>query len=214
MYSKIAAAAQAALNAVAEANPYVLIATAIIAVGAALTYWFTQTESGKQAWASLCKVATQAWNAFYPIIKPAIDGIVQAWNSLVAAFQQAWATLQPVFQQLGSAISSAFSALAPIIQQILPILSLVGQIIGGLLVGSLIILIATISGVISTGRSSNPPASSKAKPTSSKACIATTTVPPITAFTIKTANGKVTSMPALPKSLKANKASGKKADNK
>lgn len=146
--SKVAAAAQAALNAVAELNPYVLIATAIIAVGAALTYWFTQTESGKQAWASLCKVATQAWNAFYPIIKPAIDGIVQAWNSLVAAFQQAWATLQPVFQQLGSAISSAFSALAPIIQQILPILSLVGQIIGGLLVGSLIILIATISGVI------------------------------------------------------------------
>ncbi|MDF4185961.1 tape measure protein [Ligilactobacillus salivarius] len=146
--SKIAAAAQAALNAVAELNPYVLIATAIIAVGAALTYWFTQTESGKQAWASLCKVATQAWNAFYPIIKPAIDGIVQAWNSLVAAFKQAWATLQPVFQQLGSAISSAFSALAPIIQQILPILSLVGQIIGGILVGSLIVLIATISGVI------------------------------------------------------------------
>lgn len=146
--SKIAAAAQAALNAVAEANPYVLIATAIIAVGAALTYWFTQTESGKQAWASLCKVATQAWNAFYPIIKPAIDGIVQAWNSLVAAFQQAWATLQPVFQQLGSAISSAFSALAPIIQQILPILSLVGQIIGGILVGSLIVLIGVISGVI------------------------------------------------------------------
>lgn len=146
--SKIAAAAQTALNAVAEANPYVLIATAIIAVGAALTYWFTQTESGKQAWASLCKVATQAWNAFYPIIKPAIDGIVQAWNSLVAAFQQAWATLQPVFQQLGSAISSAFSALAPIIQQILPILSLVGQIIGGILVGSLIVLIGVISGVI------------------------------------------------------------------
>lgn len=146
--SKIAAAAQAALNAVAELNPYVLIATAIIAVGAALTYWFTQTESGKQAWASLCKVATQAWNAFYPIIKPAIDGIVQAWNSLVAAFQQAWATLQPVFQQLGSAISSAFSALAPIIQQILPILSLVGQIIGGILVGSLIVLIGVISGVI------------------------------------------------------------------
>ncbi|OUN19358.1 hypothetical protein B5G36_02245 [Ligilactobacillus salivarius] len=146
--SKIAAAAQTALNAVAEANPYVLIATAIIAVGAALTYWFTQTESGKQAWASLCKVATQAWNAFYPIIKPAIDGIVQAWNSLVAAFQQAWATLQPIFQQLGSAISSAFSALAPIIQQILPILSLVGQIIGGILVGSLIVLIGVISGVI------------------------------------------------------------------
>ena len=48
--SKIAAAAQAALNAVAELNPYVLIATAIIAVGAALTYWVTQTESGKQAW--------------------------------------------------------------------------------------------------------------------------------------------------------------------
>lgn len=146
--SKIAAAAQAALNAVAELNPYVLIATAIIAVGAALTYWFTQTESGKQAWASLCKVATQAWNAFYPIIKPAIDGIVQAWNSLVSAFQQAWATLQPVFQQLGSAISSAFSALAPIIQQILPILGLVGQIIGGILVGSLIVLIGVISGVI------------------------------------------------------------------
>lgn len=146
--SKIAAAAQSALNAIAAVNPYVLIATAIIAVGAALAYWFTQTKSGKQAWASLCKVATQAWNAFYPIIKPAIDGIVQAWNSLVAAFQQAWATLQPVFQQLGSAISNAFNSVSPIIQQILPILKMLGKLIGGFLVLEIIGLIAVISGVI------------------------------------------------------------------
>lgn len=149
--SKIAAAAQAALNAVAELNPYVLIATAIIAVGAALTYWFTQTESGKQAWASLCKVATQAWNAFYPIIKPAIDGIVQAWNVLVQAFKGSWDALQPVFQTLGTALHSAFDSLVPIFQALMPVIQAVGTLLGGFFLSQLIAVIYGISALIQIG---------------------------------------------------------------
>lgn len=149
--SKVAAAAQAALNVVAEANPYVLIATAIIAVGAALTYWFTQTESGKQAWASLCQVATQAWNAFYPTIKPAIDGIVQAWNVLVQAFKGAWSALQPVFQALGAALHSAFDSLAPIFQALMPVIQAVGTLLGGFFLSQLTAVIYGISALIQIG---------------------------------------------------------------
>lgn len=149
--SKVAAAAQAALNVVAEANPYVLIATAIIAVGAALTYWFTQTESGKQAWASLCQVATQAWNAFYPAIKPAIDGIVQAWNILVQAFKGAWSALQPVFQALGTALHSAFDSLAPIFQALMPVIQAVGTLLGGFFLSQLTAVIYGISALIQIG---------------------------------------------------------------
>lgn len=149
--SKVAAAAQTALNVVAEANPYVLIATAIIAVGAALAYWFTQTESGKQAWANLCKVATQAWNDFYPAIKPAIDGIVQAWNVLVQAFKDAWSALQPVFQALGTALHSAFDSLAPIFQALMPVIKVVGTLLGGFFLSQIIALIYGISNLIQIG---------------------------------------------------------------
>lgn len=134
---KLASLAEMAFNAVFSLNPVILIIAGITALIAALAYFFTQTEAGKKAWKSFCDVATAAWNAFYPIVKPAIDMIVDAWNNLVQAFQVAWQMLQPVF----SALWQAFQAFMPIIQMI-------AEAIGVVLVGAIVAVVYAIAGLI------------------------------------------------------------------
>lgn len=81
--SKIAGGAMKAFSAVASLGPWGIIAVAIAAVVAALTYFFTQTKTGKAlwqefttwlsgAWQSLVGVATTVWNA----IGNAINAVV------------------------------------------------------------------------------------------------------------------------------------------
>lgn len=134
---KLASLAEMAFNAVFSLNPVILIIAGITALIAALGYFFTQTEAGKKAWKSFCDVATAAWNAFYPIVKPAIDMIVDAWNNLVQAFQVAWQMLQPVF----SALWQAFQAFMPIIQMI-------AEAVGVVLVGAIVAVVYAIAGLI------------------------------------------------------------------
>lgn len=146
--SKVAAGAQKALNVIAAANPYVLIAAAIIAVGAALAWWFTQTESGKKAWKSFCDTAANAWNSFYPLIKPAIDVIVGAWNNFVQAVQIAWQAMQPAFESIKQAFFNLMQALQPL----MPVIQQVASIIGAVLVGAIIAVVYAVA-VLAAGLS-------------------------------------------------------------
>lgn len=139
--SKIAAGAQKALNLIAAANPYVLIAAAIIAVGAALAWWVTQTESGKNAWKSLCDTSVNAWNSFYPLIKPAIDVIVGAWNNFVQAVQTAWQAMQPAFESIKQAFFNLMQALQPL----MPVIQQVASIIGTVLVGAIVAVVYAVA---------------------------------------------------------------------
>lgn len=139
--SKIAAGAQKSLNLIAAANPYVLIATAIIAVGAALAWWLTQTESGKKAWKSFCDTAVNAWNSFYPLIKPAIDVIVGAWNNFVQAVQIAWQAMQPAFESIKQAFFNLMQALQPL----MPVIQQVASIIGTVLVGAIVAVVYAVA---------------------------------------------------------------------
>ena len=139
--SKVAAGAQKALNMIAAANPYVLIAAAIIAVGAALAWWFTQTESGKKAWKSFCDTAANAWNSFYPLIKPAIDVIVGAWNNFVQAVQIAWQAMQPAFESIKQAFVNLMQALQPL----MPVIQQVASIIGTVLVGAIVAVVYAVA---------------------------------------------------------------------
>lgn len=134
---KLASLAEMAFNAAFSLNPVILTIAGITALIAALGYFFTQTEVGKKAWKSFCDVATAAWNAFYPIVKPAIDMIIDAWNGLVQAVQTAWQMLQPVF----SALWQAFQALMPIIQMI-------AEAVGVVLVGAIVAVVYAIAGLI------------------------------------------------------------------
>lgn len=151
--SKLAAAAQAALNAILALNPYVLIVAAILAVVAALTYFFTQTKTGRAlwqsfttwlsgAWQSLVGVATTVWNAIgnainavVNFIKPYWQGLVTfftgIWTSIVAGVTPIWQGLVNVFNSIINAIVAVWQALAPII---VPIVAGVVAIIGATLI--------------------------------------------------------------------------------
>lgn len=102
--SKLAAAAQAALDAVAEINPYVLIAEAILAVAAALTYFFTQTKTGRAlwqsfttwlsgAWQGLVGIATTVWNTISNDVIACVNGIKAAWTGISTFFISLWTSI-------------------------------------------------------------------------------------------------------------------------
>lgn len=138
--SKVAAAAQAAFNAVATANPYVLIAAAIIAVVAALAFFFTKTKTGQKlwqgfvsflssAWQSLQSIASTVWNAIATFVTGAVEKVKAAWQPIGEFFNNLWNTIkevavgawngfissiQPIveaFKNLWSALSDFFSTL-------------------------------------------------------------------------------------------------------
>ena len=77
-----AKAAQAAFNVVMNANPIFLIVTAIAALVAGLAWFFTQTEMGQQAWASI----TAAFQSF-------LDWIAPYWNATLDALSAAWSVV-------------------------------------------------------------------------------------------------------------------------
>lgn len=136
--SKLAAGALSLIS-----NPYVAIIAAIVAVVAALALWFTQTESGKKAWKSFCDTAVNAWNSFYPLIKPAIDVIVGAWNNFVQAVQIAWQAMQPAFESIKQAFLNLMQALQPL----MPVIQQVATIIGAVLVGAIIAVVYAVAGL-------------------------------------------------------------------
>lgn len=151
--SKIAGGAMKAFNAVASLGPWGIIAVAIAAVVAALTYFFTQTKTGRAlwqsfitwlsgAWQSLVGVATTVWNAIgnainavVNFIKPYWQGLVTfftgIWTSIVAGVTPIWQGLVNVFNSIINAIVAVWQALAPII---VPIVAGVVAIIGATLI--------------------------------------------------------------------------------
>ena len=151
--SKIAGGAMKAFSAVASLGPWGIIAVAIAAVVAALTYFFTQTKTGRAlwqsfttwlsgVWQSLVGVATTVWNAIgnainavVNFIKPYWQGLVTfftgIWTSIVAGVAPIWQGLVNVFNSIISAIVAVWQALAPII---VPIVAGVVAIIGATLI--------------------------------------------------------------------------------
>ena len=151
--SKIAGGAMKAFSAVASLGPWGIIAVAIAAVVAALTYFFTQTKTGRAlwqsfttwlsgAWQSLVGVATTIWNAIgnainavVNFIKPYWQALVTfftgIWTSIVAGVTPIWQGLVNVFNSIINAIVAVWQALAPII---VPIVAGVVAIIGATLI--------------------------------------------------------------------------------
>lgn len=94
---KIGTAIQTAFNAIMAMNPFVALGVAIAAVVAGLVYFFTQTETGKKAWASFVGFLQSAWDKvvkffsgigqwFADIWNGAIDGAKGIWQGLVDWF--------------------------------------------------------------------------------------------------------------------------------
>lgn len=124
----LAKGAQAAFNIVMDANPIFLIVTAIAALVAGLTWFFTQTETGKEVWAAITaefqkfldwiapywdatlNALSSAWNTVWdavsgfftsyvvPVITGAVDVLGGIWNGLVDIVTGVWSGIQTAVQ--------------------------------------------------------------------------------------------------------------------
>lgn len=84
----IAAKAQALLNAVMAIDPFVLIVAAIAAVVVALTWFFTQTTTGRAMWQSFMSWLKSAWQGISSFFSGLWQGIVNVFNTAVQAVGQ------------------------------------------------------------------------------------------------------------------------------
>lgn len=114
------------LWAVMMANPIVAVIVAITAIVAGLTWFFTQTQIGRQAWQTfttwlagvwqgLVAVASTVWNAIVTTVTGVVQAVIGAWNafqSWIAGFWQGVLTVTTgVWNGILSFLSGIWSAI-------------------------------------------------------------------------------------------------------
>ncbi|MGR3742111.1 tape measure protein [Companilactobacillus sp. DQM5] len=134
--SKLAALAQEALNVAQSLSPTTWIIIGIMALVAALVWFFTQTKTGKKivedvtkaiqnAWnktasflsqlfKKIAKAANDIWNGYVDYIKSVINGFKNAWSGVVSFFsgivtgiQNVWNGITTFFSNLWNGIVQA-----------------------------------------------------------------------------------------------------------
>lgn len=175
-YNKIVEAGtiiQGAFNAIMAVNPFVLLGIAIAAVVAGLVYFFTQTETGKKAWASFVDFLKSAWDGivsffsgigqwFADIWNGAVDGakgiwqglvdwfsgIVQGiqniWNGITTFFSNLWTTVIGGIQSIWGGVTGFFSG---IFDAVSSVVSTVFSAIGGFASSAWDVLVSVWSAV-------------------------------------------------------------------
>ena len=132
-------------NAVMSANPIVLVVGAIAALVAALAWFFTQTETGRQIWQGfmdwlssawqsisstlsgvwngIVEIATTVWNNMMavvaPIIQAVVDFIKSVWNGISLWWTENQGLIQQIFTTVWNAIQTVIQTVMPIIQSII-----------------------------------------------------------------------------------------------
>ena len=132
-------------NAVMSANPIVLVTGAIAAATAALAWFFTQTETGKQLWGSfmewfsgtfqsIAPAFTEAWNGITetavsvwtnllavvsPIIQSVVDFIKTIWDGMTAWWTENQSLIQQTFETVWNAIQAVIQTVMPVIQSVI-----------------------------------------------------------------------------------------------
>lgn len=132
-------------NAVMSANPIVLVVGAIAALVAALAWFFTQTETGRQIWQGfmdwlssawqsisstlsgvwngIVETATTVWNNMMavvaPIIQAVVDFIKSVWDGISLWWTENQGLIQQTFTTVWNAIQTVIQTVMPIIQSII-----------------------------------------------------------------------------------------------
>lgn len=117
--AQAAAVAQGILNAVMATNPFVLIATLIAGVVAALVYFFTQTDQGRAMWQSFCSTLSNAWNSVCSGFNQKLNSIKawfgnagnsvrNAWNGVIGWFAGVPGRIAGCFAGVGGRIAGYF----------------------------------------------------------------------------------------------------------
>lgn len=107
-------------------NPITALEIAIVAVVAALVYFFTQTKTGRQMWANFVQFLQNAWNNLVQVAQTVWNAIVQAFSTAVQAVQNAWNGITSFFTGLWNGIVQGAQAVwNGIVQVITPVVQAV-----------------------------------------------------------------------------------------
>lgn len=101
--SKLAASAQAALDAVMAINPWLLLATGIAAVVAGLTFFFMKTKTGQKIWSSFTSFLSSSWSK----IKSLASSV---WGQIGPFIASTWEQVSSVTKSVWSGVQSYLSS--------------------------------------------------------------------------------------------------------
>lgn len=115
-----------AFNATLTANPILLIVAAVAALVAGLTYFFTQTEVGRQAWSAFVGFLGEVWDGGVKFVtdiwetklKPIFDGLIQIGAGVIEFFEgvftgsweKVWGGLGKIFGGIWDVIVASFQS--------------------------------------------------------------------------------------------------------
>lgn len=141
---------QWALNAAMNANPIMLVVTAIAALVAGLVWFFTQTELGQAIWKGFTDFLAAAWTWLWEsVLKPVIDFIAAAFTWLwtyiikpivdfIVAYVRVWAAifswlwqniLSPIFTLIGAIFGWLWETIVqPIVDFIVGYIQAMGKV--------------------------------------------------------------------------------------
>ena len=113
-YNKIVEAGtiiQGAFNAVMAINPFVALGIAIAAIVAGLVYFFTQTETGKKAWASFVDFLKSAWTGIVSFFSGMGQWFSDIWNGAVNGAKAIWQGLVDWFSGIVQGIKNIWNGM-------------------------------------------------------------------------------------------------------
>lgn len=107
--SKIAAVAVKILNSAFLTSPITWIVAGITAVVAGLTWFFTQTKTGRAMWASFVSWLKGLWQGLVQVATTVWNAIVQVWNGAVGIIRGVWNGVLTVTRTVWNAIRAYIS---------------------------------------------------------------------------------------------------------
>ena len=108
---KIGTAIQAAFNAIMAMNPFVALGIAITAIVAGLIYFFTQTETGKKAWASFVDFLKGAWDGIVSFFSGIGQWFANIWNGVINVAKGIWQGLVDWFHGIVQGIQTIWDGI-------------------------------------------------------------------------------------------------------
>lgn len=107
-------------NAVLSANPIGIVVVALAALVAGLTWFFTQTETGKQVWQDFMSFLTGLWNGIASWASETWQGVVDAITSVVTSLTEFFSNLWTSITNITTQAWNAFlGIITPFIQPII-----------------------------------------------------------------------------------------------
>lgn len=107
--NSMASVAQWALNAAMNANPIMLVVTALAAITAALIYFFTQTETGRKIWQSFTDFISGAVQNILTFFQNLGKGVSDAFRNAGDTARSIWQSVVDWFGSIPNMISGFFS---------------------------------------------------------------------------------------------------------